>query len=90
MSDNDPIDVPPAEPVTAAEPVAATLPPLPTAAPPRKGRKGIFFLGALSGCLVVVAGFVLFGILFAAMSGETASGEFRLSANKIAVVPVEG
>ena len=48
----------------------------------------MFFFGALSGCLVVLGGFVFVFMLFAAIG--TDSGEFSLSTEKVAIVPVEG
>jgi protease-4 len=56
--------------------------------PPKKSRAGIFFLGALSGCVVVIGGFVFFAILIAAYG--TDSGELSLSTEKVAIVPIEG
>jgi protease IV len=59
------------------------------APPPRKSRSGVFFFGALSGCLVVLAGLFLFGILWAAMSDDTTS-DLSLGGNKVAIIPIEG
>jgi protease IV len=67
---------PPASAASPAEPVK------------RKSRKGAFFFGALTGCLVVFGGLVLFVIFVAAFGTE--SGEFSLASNKVAVIPIEG
>ena len=65
--------------------------PAPTPAPPavpQKSRVGVFFLGALSGCAVL---FVLgFFLVAAIISNRSQSGEFNLSTQKVAVVPIEG
>src|SRR5258708_34379009 len=61
------------DPVTAqghiAEPMAAPA--------PRKSRAGIFFFGAFSGCLIVVAGVLLFGVFIASIANNdsTTRGE---------------
>ena len=79
--------------ITSTPPPA---PPPPTAAPapappPRqKSRAGVFFFGAFSGCLVVVAGFFFLAALTAAFSNDTTSGEWRFGTNKVAIVPLEG
>jgi protease-4 len=54
---------------------------------PRRSRAGMFFFGALSGCLLVVGAFVLVGLL--ALSG-TDTSEIRLGGEKVAVIPIEG
>lgn len=56
--------------------------------PPKKSRAGTFIIGALSGCLILVVGLVLFAIAIAASRGS--GGSMSLSASKIAVVPIEG
>jgi protease IV len=56
--------------------------------PPRKSRTGMFFLGALSGCLIVMAGVAFLFVLIAAYG--TDSGELSLSTDKVAIVPIEG
>jgi protease-4 len=48
----------------------------------------MFFLGAFTGCALLVAGFVFLAILAAAVTGETS--ELNLSGEKVAVVPIEG
>ena len=55
--------------------------------PPRKSRAGMFFFGALSGCLIVVVGFVVLAMI--AMTGDD-STEFTFAAEKVAIVPIEG
>lgn len=86
------LEPPTAEP-TSSSGAAAPPPPVwqppaaPPSAPPRKSRAGIFFFGALSGCLVVVIGFVLLTML--AVTGSS-DPEFSFAAEKVAVVPIEG
>jgi signal peptide peptidase SppA, 36K type len=75
MSELDP--VPP-----AGEPIAVT--------PPRKSRAGVFFFGALSGCLVVIAGVVLLGFLIAAMASNDTATRGDVFGDKIAVIPIDG
>ncbi len=76
-----------------AEPVAPEQPPQPPvwnpppAAPPRKSRAGMFFLGAFSGCALVFVGLFL---LFVLAATRTDSSDISLSAEKVAVVPIEG
>ena len=66
----------------ASEPAAAPPP------PPPKSRAGFFFLGAFSGCAVL---FVLFFLLAALIgASRSQSGEFSLSTQKIAIIPIEG
>lgn len=62
-------------------------PPPPPPAPPRKSRAGMFFFGALSGCLVVVLGF--FGLMILIAAGADSS-DISLAGEKVAVVPIEG
>jgi protease-4 len=73
-------------------PPASGQPAPPPSAPPelprRKSRTGAFFLGALSGCLIVFLGAAFLGILFVAARGV--SSELRLTGDKVAVVPIEG
>jgi protease IV len=75
--------VPPDLPATPAE-----LPPLPPPPPPRKSRAGAFFFGALTGCLVIVAGVVMLGLMVFALDKD--SGELTLSTHKVAIIPIEG
>jgi protease IV len=91
MSEMDPSVTPP-PPVIESPSVAAAAPGRPAtgedARPLRKSRVPIFFLGAFSGCLVLVIGF-FFLAFFVALSRQD-SGELSLSTNKIAVIPIEG
>ena len=89
MSEMDPL-IEPERPVAETVPPPAPAPPAAEVAPPprKKGRAGVFFFGALSGCLVVVIGLFIFGAIIAAMRED--SGELSLSTNKIAVLPIEG
>src|SRR5690348_17209544 len=85
------LDTSTAEPV-APQPQPQPQPPIwnpapPPAAPPRKSRAGMFFFGALSGCLVVVLGF--FGLMILIAAGADSS-DISLSGEKVAVVPIEG
>lgn len=74
---------PPSDPPVWNPPPAATTP-----APPRKkSRAGMFFAGALSGCLLVVIGFVLLAAIGLA-GGDTSDVNF--AAEKVAIVPIEG
>jgi protease-4 len=57
-------------------------------APPKKSRAGLFFFGALTGCLGMFAVLFLFGILWAVMRDDT--GELSIGGNKIAILPIEG
>ena len=64
--------------------------PLPPPAPvPRKSRVPIFFLGAFSGCLIVVVLAVFLGIIVAASQSGESSGDV-FSTQKVAIIPIEG
>lgn len=65
-----------------------TPPPLPPPPPARKSRKGPFFLGALTGCLLVFGAVVFFAILAAAAGSDATDMSF--AAEKVAVIPIEG
>lgn len=65
-----------------------TPPVTPPPAPARKSRGGMFLLGTLSGCLIVIIGFLIVGFMVAASQDE--SGRFAFSTDKIAIVPIEG
>ena len=80
----DPQPNPPAGETPAAGP-APYYAPVP---PPRKSRTGMFFFGALTGCLLLVGGLVFLAILFAA-SG-TGSADLPIGGDKVAVIPIEG
>ena len=83
--------MPEPESVTPApeEPARTTAPAAVPPPPPRKSRVGTFFLGALSGCVVVFIGFFVVAMLFAIVAGDD-SGELSLSGEKIAILPIEG
>lgn len=91
MSETDPVTAAPEEPLRTPPPLppqyAAAQPPPP--APPKRSRAGAFFLGALSGCLVVFLGMLFLAMVVAAMAGDE-TGEFSLSDQKVAIVPIEG
>ncbi|HKB80719.1 MAG TPA: signal peptide peptidase SppA [Thermoanaerobaculia bacterium] len=74
------------EPVIAVEPPQAAPPPSPAA--PRKSRAGSFFLGAFTGCLLVLIGFFLVAIVIAAARGQNGGAVF--STQKVAIIPVDG
>ena len=78
------------DPVAAPVPATAEPIPAPIERPPRKSRAGIFFFGALSGCLVVVGGIVLFGILIAAMANGDATTRGDVFGDKVAIIPIDG
>jgi protease-4 len=75
MSELDP--VPP-----AGEPIAAT--------PPRRSRAGIFFFGAFSGCLVVVIGFLILGVMIASIAGNDTTSRGDVFGDKVAIIPIDG
>lgn len=77
--------VPLAAPPPAAPPPASAVPPVPP--PPRKSRTGTFFLGALTGCLVVFGAALLLAMFAVALVGD--STEITLG-DKVAVIPIEG
>src|SRR5204862_3816256 len=61
----------------------------PLAPPPRKSRTPIFFIGAFSGCMVVLVIGLFIGIVVAASRGsETSTDVF--STQKVAIIPIEG
>jgi len=79
--------------VSSAEmPTAETAgaPPEPPPPPRRKSRTGIFFLGAFTGCLVLVLGGGLLVLLAAMFGRDNAASEFSLADDKVAIVPIEG
>lgn len=91
MSD---LETPTAEPAAPERqpppeaPVWNPPPPAPSPAqPPRKSRAGMFFFGALSGCLLVFLGVFALMVLVAAGADST---ELSLAGEKVAVVPIEG
>ncbi|HET7435077.1 MAG TPA: signal peptide peptidase SppA [Thermoanaerobaculia bacterium] len=68
---------------------AGETPAAPTVVVKTKSRAGAFFLGTLTGCLVVFGGLFLLAVLAMMASGES-SGEFSFSDAKVAIVPIEG
>jgi protease IV len=56
--------------------------------PPRKSRKGLFFLGAFSGCLFAFVGLAVLIAMIAAYGND--SGELSIGNDKIAIIPIEG
>lgn len=48
----------------------------------------MFFLGAFSGCLLLLIGFAFLAMLFAFAKGD--SSDLSLSASKIAIIPIDG
>jgi protease IV len=88
-----PPPVTPEIPATPAPPsppssAPAELPPLPPPPPPRKSRAGMFFFGAISGCLLVVLAGIALSLFVIAIDED--SGELSLSTHKVAIIPVEG
>ncbi len=81
-----PAVTPPAPPDIPALPQAEVPPPPPPA--PKKSRTGVFFIGALSGCLLVLIGGALLAMFAFALDKD--SGELSLSTHKVAIIPVEG
>lgn len=80
----------PDAPVAQPQPAQDAPPPVwnpPPAQPPRKSRAGMFFFGALSGCLLVVLGF--FGVVIMVAAGADSS-DISLAGEKVAIVPIEG
>jgi protease-4 len=63
-------------------------PPQPPPPPPRKSRAPMFFAGALSGCVLAVAALAFLFIVVAVYTND--DGEFNLSTEKVAVLPIEG
>ncbi|MBV8519751.1 MAG: signal peptide peptidase SppA [Acidobacteria bacterium] len=83
----------PAQPSAASQSAtaASAAPPQPpwlAPPPPRKSRKGVFFFGALSGCLFAFFGLALLIALGAAYGSD--SGEMSIGNDKIAIIPIEG
>jgi len=83
MSELDPVTAP-GDPI--AERIAAPI----AQTPPRKSRAGMFFFGAFSGCLVVVAGFVFLGFLIAMMANNDSTTRGDVFGEKVAIIPIEG
>ena len=75
MSELDPVP-------SAGEPIVAT--------PPRRSRAGIFFFGAFSGCLVVVIGFLILGVVIASFAGNDTTSRGDVFGAKVAIIPIDG
>ncbi len=75
--------IPPVPPVERTGEIACPPPP-----PPRKSRAASFFFGALTGCLVVFAGFFGLAMLAAVYGAE--SGELSFRPDNVAIIPIEG
>lgn len=89
MSELDPPAVEPSTPPPPPSPETAQAPVWnpPPAQAPRKSRAGMFFFGALSGCLLVVLGCFVIVVLIAAGAD---SSDISLAGEKVAIVPIEG
>ncbi len=96
MSELEPPVTPPVTPdipavvVEPPPPPPAAAAPLPVAPEPprRKSRTGMFFIGALSGCLLLLIIGGMISIFVVAMNED--SGELSLSTHKVAIIPIEG
>ncbi len=75
MSELDPVP-------SAGEPIVAT--------PPRRSRAGIFFFGAFSGCLAVVIGFLILGVVIASIAGNDTTSRGDVFGDKVAIIPIDG
>lgn len=78
--------------MTDIEPLSSGEPQQPAPAPepaPRKSRKGMFFIGAASGCLIGIFVFSALAAMIAAVTGDTSTKSFGIG-DKVAVIPVEG
>jgi protease-4 len=84
MTELDPVTAPGE---TISEPAAAPIAPDP---PRRKSRAGMFFFGAFSGCLIVFAGVLLFGILIASIANNDATTRGDVFGDKVAIIPIDG
>jgi protease-4 len=83
------LETPPNEIEQEPQPIPASVAAPATAQPPvRRSRTGLFFLGAFSGCLIAIG--VAGIIAVVVMAGGAGSADLSLSANKVAVVPIEG
>ncbi|HEU4889067.1 MAG TPA: signal peptide peptidase SppA [Thermoanaerobaculia bacterium] len=82
-----PVPEPSASHAPAPEPQLQAAPPA-AVPPPRKSRAGTFFLGAFTGCALIVGAFVLLAIIAAAMGSDTTDVSF--AAEKVAVILIEG
>jgi protease-4 len=78
---------PPAPPAAPPPPPPPAYAPVVAAAPPKKSRVGTFFLGAFTGCLLVVVG--LFVMTMMVIASDDSDG-VNFSTSKVAIVPIEG
>ncbi|HVR37516.1 MAG TPA: signal peptide peptidase SppA [Thermoanaerobaculia bacterium] len=85
-----PDDPQPTPPPPPAAPVQQPAPVIPPPAPRKKSRAGVFFLGAFSGCLVIVAIIIFVSFLAIAGSSSGDTGELSIGRDKIAILPIEG
>jgi protease-4 len=61
------------------------------AAPPRRSRAGLFFIGAFSGCLFIVVAIFLAGIAAMALSSDDSSTRGGdVFGAKVAIIPIDG
>jgi len=75
--------------ISGGAPSPSPVPPLPP--PPRRSRAGTFFIGAFSGCALVFLGVIVLSIVVAASrNNDASSGDWRIAASKVAIVPIEG
>lgn len=81
-----PAVTPPVTPDIPALPPADVPPPPPPA--PKKSRTGLFLAGALSGCLLVLVAGLILGFIAIALDED--ASELSFSAQKVAIIPVEG
>jgi protease-4 len=98
MSEIDSVSQTPEETPIGGAPPPPAVPSYQSAAPsfraaegggaPRKSRKGPFFLGLFSGCLIVFVALFMLAIFIAAVRND--DGELAIGSDKIAVVPIEG
>src|SRR3954454_14001320 len=56
---------------------------------PRKSRAGVFFLGALSGCLIVFIGMMLLGVMIAMMGNSNTTTRCDVFGAKPATLPTD-
>ena len=92
---------PPQSTESGGEPPLPPLPPsTPAPEPPpvveapaqekKKSRSGVFFFGAVSGCLILFVGLMILGFAMAARRQGATTADFKFGSNKIAIVPIEG
>lgn len=58
--------------------------------PPRKSGAGMFFIGVFSGCLIVIGGMLLLGLLVAAMANNDTTTRGDIFGEKVAVIAIDG